>query len=131
MLKPVGTTPGAGRGPDQIQVGEDTGGVAVLALSGELDILRTPRLRVAINEALRARPAALVIDLCEVSFVDSTALALLLNAQRRATHQGIVMELVCDVARTLELLSLTRLDREFEIHATRPGALAAARSAVA
>ncbi len=101
--------------------------VVVLALTGELDIARTPRLRVAINEVLRAHPAALVIDLCQVSFADSTALALLLNAQRRATQQGTPLRLACNVATTLELLSLTRLNREFEIHRTRRAAIRACR----
>lgn len=125
MFRPAGAA--AGSGPDQIQVSEDADGVTVLALSGELDIARTPRLRVAINEVLRSRPSGLVIDLCAVTFVDSTVLALLLNAQRRATLQGLMLQLACDVATTLELLSLTRLDREFEVHASRPEAVEAAR----
>lgn len=106
-------------------------GVAVLALRGELDIARTPRLQVAINEALRAHPRALVIDLCAVTFADSTALALLLNAQRRATQQGISLQLACNGQPTLDLLALTRLDREFQIHETRRGAVRAARQAAA
>jgi anti-anti-sigma factor len=100
--------------------------VVVLALSGELDIARTPRLRVAISEVLRTRPAALVIDLCQVTFADSTALALLLNAQRRAAQQETALLLACDVPRTLDLLALTRLNREFEIHASRDEAVRAA-----
>lgn len=103
--------------------------MTVLALSGELDIVRTPRLRVVINEILRTRPFGLVIDLCAVTFADSTALALLLNAQRRATQQGTGLRVACDVATTLELFSLTRLDREFEIYGTRDAAVRAAHPA--
>lgn len=127
MLRLVGSATGRAHNPDPIQVVKSRGGVVVLALSGELDIARTPRLRVAINEVLRARPAALVIDLCQVSFADSTALALLLNAQRRATQQGTPLRLACNVATTLELLTLTRLDREFEIHKSRRAAIRARR----
>jgi anti-sigma B factor antagonist len=123
MLRPVGSA--TDQTPDPIQVVHSGDGVLVLALCGELDIARTPRLRVAINEILRARPTALVIDLCQVSFVDSTALALLLNAQRRATQHGIPLRLACDVPTTLELLSLTRLTREFEIHPSRRSAIRA------
>lgn len=126
MLKPHGT--GLASSADPIQVSRFRDGVTVLRLSGELDITRTPRLQVAINEILRSRPPALVIDLCAVTFADSTALALLLNAQRRATQLGIPLELACDAARTLELLSLTRLDRAFRIHRTRRLAIRAARS---
>jgi anti-sigma B factor antagonist len=127
MFQSMDSAFGAPHAPDAIQVLQSSGGIAVLALSGELDIARTPRLRVAINEVLRARPRAVVIDLCRVTFADSTALALLLNAQRRATQLGIELRLVCDVTTTLELLSLTRLDREFEIHSTRRAAIRASR----
>jgi anti-anti-sigma factor len=125
MLRPGGSVTDWGQDP--IQVVRSRDGVLVLALCGELDIARTPRLRVAINEILRERPAALVIDLCQVSFVDSTALALLLNAQRRATQHGIPLRLACNVPTTLELLSLTRLNREFEIHQSRRSAIRASR----
>jgi anti-sigma B factor antagonist len=127
MSSIVDSASGPDHSPDPIQVVQARGGLLVLALSGELDIARTPRLQVAINEVLRARPAALVIDLCRVSFIDSTALALLLNAQRRATQHGIPLRLACNVATTLELLSLTRLDREFEIHKSRRAAIRASQ----
>ena len=129
MLKHGAAGAGWQDGRDSIQVIDSRTGVTVLALSGELDIARTPRLQVAINEILRAHPRALVIDLCQVTFADSTALALLMNAQRRATQQGIPLRLACNVATTLELLSLTRLDREFEIHSSRRAAVRAARAA--
>lgn len=103
-------------------------GVTVLALHGELDIARTPQLRVAINDVLRQEPAGLVIDLCGMTFADSTVLALLINAQRRTTQRGIPMALACDVPRTLELLVLTRLEREFVIAPTREDALHAVAS---
>jgi anti-sigma B factor antagonist len=127
MLRLVDSATGRTQSPDPIQVVKPRGDVVVLALSGELDIARTPRLRVAINEVLRARPAALVVDLCQVSFIDSTALALLLNAQRRATQHGIALRLACNVATTLELLKLTRLDREFETHKSRRAAIRASQ----
>jgi anti-anti-sigma factor len=103
--------------------------VVILALQGDLDIGRTPPLQVAINEALRAQPAALVIDVCGVTFADSTALALLLSAQRRASQRGIPLQLACDGDRILELLALTRLDREFNIQGSRTEAVRAAQAA--
>lgn len=104
------------------------GAVAVLAVTGELDIARCPRLGVAINEALRTRPSALVVDLCGVTFADSTALALLLNARRRTQQQRIPLRLACNVPSTLQLLELTRLDRDFEVYPSRQAALKASVS---
>lgn len=99
------------------------GDTEILTVNGELDIARCPRLGVAINEVLRTRPRALVIDLCGVSFADSTALALLLNARRRTLRQRVELRLACDVPSTLRLLELTRLDREFEVYPSRRAAL--------
>ncbi len=102
----------------------DIGPTAVLAVEGELDIAQAPAFGVSINEALRAGPPCLVIDLCEVAFLDSTGLAVLLNARRRTRRQGTKLKLVCDVESTLRLLPLTRLDRDFEVYPTLDEALA-------
>lgn len=128
MLRVTGSLPMSKPASNRIELISRRDGVAVLAIRGELDIVRTPRLQVAINETLRARPTALVIDLCAVTFIDSTALALLLNAQRRASHHGIPLQLACTDERTLGLLALTRLDREFQIQPSRREAVRAARA---
>ena len=103
----------------------DVGAVAVLAAHGELDIAHSPSLAVAIDQILRAGMKCLVIDLCDVSFVDSTGLAVLLNALRRTARRGAQMKLACDVPSTLKLLSLTRLDRDFDTYPNREAALSA------
>ncbi len=104
---------------------QDLDGVCVVAVHGELDLARAPQLGVAVSEALRSHPTRLVIDLCDVGFVDSGGLSILLNARRRAVRQGVELKLACDVESTLRLLSLTRLDRDFDVHATRHQAIAA------
>ena len=103
----------------------DVGPATVLAVQGELDIARGPALGVRIDEALHACASCLVVDLCDVEFLDSTGLAVLLNARRRTRRLGRQLKLVCNVESTLQLLRLTRLDRDFEVHATLDEALAA------
>jgi anti-sigma B factor antagonist len=99
------------------------GAALVLIVSGELDIGGSPRLAVEINEALRRDPDRLVIDLGGVSFLDSTSLAVLLNARRRTLRQGIEFKLACNVPSTLQLLALTRLAGDFDVYPTRDEAL--------
>ncbi len=103
----------------------DVGPATVLAVQGELDIARGPALGRRINEVLHASASRLVVDLCGVEFLDSTGLAVLLNARRRTRRLGTQLKLVCNVESTLRLLRLTRLDRDFEVHATLEEALAA------
>jgi anti-sigma B factor antagonist len=84
----------------------------------------SPRLGIAITEVLRTNPEALVIDICNVDFVDSTGLGVMLEARRRCARQGAALRIACDVPNTLRLLHLTRLDRDLDIYANRGDALA-------
>ena len=63
-----------------------SGGVQI-AVTGELDVVTTPALRDALNEAA-ARGGAVALDLAEVTFIDSTALGALLEARRRLEATG-------------------------------------------
>jgi anti-sigma B factor antagonist len=56
------------------------GGVVVLAVSGELDVATVPTLRERVNAITEGR---VVLDLREVSFLDSTALAVFVHAKLR------------------------------------------------
>lgn len=59
-------------------------GVAVLAVSGEIDLATIPAFEVAITDALSQRPAALIVDLSGVDFLASAGLQALV-----ATHEKI------------------------------------------
>ena len=104
---------------------EDAWPTALVRVEGELDIVGAPRLGVTLSEVLRERPERLVIDLNKLEFLDSTGLAMLLNARRRAIRAGIGLSLVCDVPATLRLLEMTRLDRDFRVFPSVGAALAA------
>lgn len=60
----------------------------VLAVTGELDIATAPTFRSQLNEILDRGQRRLVIDMTQVSFVDSVALAVLLAAVRRLGDEG-------------------------------------------
>lgn len=60
-----------------------------LAVSrGEMDIAAVPALRKLLDDVIGAGTRRLVIDLTEVDFVDSVALATLVGAQRRIGDDG-------------------------------------------
>lgn len=101
----------------------DLATACVLVVHGEVDIARSRRLGSAINHALGANPKRLVIDLCDVEFVDSTGLAVLGHARRRTLRQAIELRLVCDTRSTLEMLALTQLDRALDVRRSRKDAL--------
>jgi anti-sigma B factor antagonist len=62
--------------------------MTIIAVSGELDLASTDQLDKAIRDAEQSATGWIVIDLDDVSFLDSTALNVLLQARRRATENG-------------------------------------------
>lgn len=67
-------------------------GWAVLVVQGELDLHNASALQRALEQELQRRPAFLVVDLAEVSFLDSTALHVLLRASEAMTdRRGLVI----------------------------------------
>ncbi len=61
-----------------------TGTSVEVVLTGELDIATYEDARQQLEEAERAGPGLLVVDLAELRFVDSTGVRLILAADERA-----------------------------------------------
>ncbi len=84
-------------------------GYELLAVEGELDIATAPRMIAALNEAFAELSAPLVVDLSSVDFMDSTGLALLMNAYRRVRRRGHGFAIVCPggpIARVFEIADM-------------------------
>lgn len=60
----------------------------IVAPSGEIDLLTVEAFRAAIAAAAAAEPGELVVDLTDVSFIDSTGLGAVVEANARATRAG-------------------------------------------
>ncbi len=98
---------------------------AVLIVSGEVDIYTAPQFKEQMLELLDSGVTDLVVDLTEVTFIDSTALGVLIGGVRRVNSAGGAMALVAVSRPVRRVLSITGLDRVFSIHDTRDAALKA------
>ena len=81
----------------------------LLTVDGELDIATAPRMISALNEAFADLERPLVVDLSSVGFMDSTGLALLINAYRRVKRRGHGFAIVCPggpIARVFEIADM-------------------------
>ncbi|THA39921.1 STAS domain-containing protein [Streptomyces sp. A1547] len=65
-----------------------------VAVSGEIDILSAPQLRVTLEEAFSDGCRVVEVDFSGVEFCDCYGLGVLLEARRRAADQGTVLRLV-------------------------------------
>jgi anti-sigma B factor antagonist len=84
-------------------------GYELLAVEGELDIATAPRMISALNEAFANLERPLVVDLSSVAFMDSTGLALLINAYRRVKRCGQGFAIVCPggpISRVFEIADM-------------------------
>jgi anti-sigma B factor antagonist len=80
------------------------GDVAWLTLAGELDIAGVPRFEALVASAFVMADRC-VVDLAEVTFVDSTGIRALLRAHRRAIESGATLELANSSAAVGRVLS--------------------------
>jgi anti-sigma B factor antagonist len=103
---------------------EESNGRVIVRLAGEIDLYNADVVRKTLVESAERRPERLVIDLAEVSFIDSTALGVLIEARTRLPNQRAFL-LAAPALETKRALEISGLDRHFEIHETVDAALGA------
>jgi anti-sigma B factor antagonist len=125
MTDAAGLGPGAaGERDSPVTHVERTERGVVVALAGELDLYNAEDVRAALLECCSGEPERLVVDLAEVSFIDSTALGVLIEARSRlANHRALV--LAAPGLETRRALEVSGLDRHFTVRDSTAEALAA------
>lgn len=83
---------------------------AVVTLSGELDADTASRLRTFLAEQLLNGASNLVLDLTELSFIDSAGLAALISASKGARRAGVELILAGPVPAVRKVMRLTGID---------------------
>jgi anti-sigma B factor antagonist len=102
-----------------------TAGLRIVIVRGELDLFAAPELKEAISEAFVEDARDLIVDLTQTVFIDSSGLAVLMLAMRRAqllAGRLVVIDAGGSVARTFRVAGV---DQILTIVPTREAALAA------
>jgi anti-sigma B factor antagonist len=110
---------GAGR----IEATAVDGGWPVIALTGEHDLSTAPELRARLHDL--ADTDAVIIDLDETTFVDSSILGVLVGGLRRAREREVPFAIVLGHGAhpaIRRIFELTGLHDVFPIYPTRQGA---------
>ncbi len=100
----------------------DEGGVAVVSLSGDVDLESSPKVRSALLDCVAMKPGVLV-DMSAVSYIDSSGVASLVEAFQTARKSDTRFALVEVSEAAMRVLELARLDQVFLIHKTLAEAL--------
>lgn len=92
------------------------GGHPVLFVYGEIDVMTAPRLHEALEELIAEAPPTLLVDLANVTFVDSTGLGTLVVAHRHLEERGGTLRLVSVPPNVIQLLEVTGLVSRFHLY---------------
>src|SRR4051812_15061217 len=91
---------------------ETRDGAVVVVASGEVDLATSPQLRAALT-ADEAQAATIVLDLREVSFIDSSGLGVIVGQQKRSQEDGhsfsVAVNRSSAVQRILDLSGLIKI----------------------
>jgi anti-anti-sigma factor len=95
---------------DLISAARKTGDALVLAIRGEIDLHNSPELRGAMLDLMsRTNPKRLVLDLGQVPYMDSSAIAVMVEALQKLRKIGGRVFLLNLQPRVKGLLEIARL----------------------
>jgi anti-sigma B factor antagonist len=95
----------------------------VVAVAGEIDLFTAPELKATLAEVAESGRSRIVVDLTKTTFLDSTALGVLIGAVKRLRSRDGVLTIANvdqNIAKTFEI---TGLDQIFTIRPTRAEAI--------
>ncbi|WP_225755043.1 STAS domain-containing protein [Actinotalea sp. Marseille-Q4924] len=90
----------------------------VVEVTGEIDVYTAPALREELSSLIDAESTNLVVDLTQVSFMDSTGLGVLVGALKKVRTLGGDLQLVISQEKILKVFRITALTQVFTIHPT-------------
>jgi anti-sigma B factor antagonist len=96
----------------------------VLKLEGEIDLHVSPRVAVSLGQITQAKPDHVVVDLSQVSYIDSSGLAVLIEAMQNTTEYGGKFTLSGLQENVRSIFEIARLDQVFRIFPDVNAALA-------
>jgi anti-sigma B factor antagonist len=94
----------------------DAFALPTLEVTGELDLAVAPWLRDQIDALFVGGANSIVVDLSAATFLDSTALGVLVTALNRSRELGGRVHLIVHEPQILRVLQITGLDTEFSLH---------------
>ncbi len=103
---------------------------SVISVRGDLDLSTAPRLKWMLVDSLEAGHSRLVVDLSQCTFMDSTALGVLIGVNR-SLDVGARLAIVCAQANVLKIFELSGMDGAFALFQTLDDALAHAQGTTA
>jgi anti-anti-sigma factor len=94
---------------------QDSGGHVTVSLKGELDLSSVGKVEEELERVEKDGPAVLVLDLSQLSFLDSTGLRAVVTADERARSGGRRLVIVRGPDPVQRVFAITRLEERLEM----------------
>jgi len=98
------------------------GAVPGVRLHGELDLATAPQLTDTLDDVVRVTDGALVVDLGDVEFLDSSTIAVLIHVRALLARAERDLVIVCPHGPIRRVLELTGVSDLFALFASREAA---------
>jgi anti-anti-sigma factor len=102
-------------------------GAPGVLVRGEIDVDTAPKLSAALDAAIRETRGAFVVDLCDVSFLDSSGVTVLVRARAVLGREERALLIICPLGPTRRIFELAGIDDLLELFCTRKQAVASLR----
>lgn len=106
----------------------DIDGMNVLDVTGEIDVYTAPQFKEAINSVLSGGQKHLIINLAQVTYMDSSGFGALLSATKRLRPIGGTVNLIKCSGSIDRILTITRLNTVFGTYDSIEEALEAVKA---
>ncbi|MEQ8357202.1 MAG: STAS domain-containing protein [Kiloniellaceae bacterium] len=90
-------------------------GRLVIGLDGEIDLDRAPKLRNLLLDCV-GRGRDVLVDLSQVTYIDSSGIASLVESLQKAAGNGTRFGLIAVSPEVMRVFELARLDKVFAIY---------------
>ena len=98
----------------------------VLPFKGEIDLHVSPSVTASLNAVIEKKPRRLVVDLSDVTYIDSAGLAALIQGMQKVEAYGGKFLLAGLQETVRSIFEISRLDQVFQIFPDTDTAMAAA-----
>src|SRR6266550_3709544 len=87
----------------------------IISLEGEIDLHVSPRIAATLIAAVKEKPRNLIVDLAKVSYIDSSGLAVLIEAMQSVEKYRGKFALAALQENVKPIFEIARLDQVFRI----------------
>jgi anti-sigma B factor antagonist len=91
----------------------------IIPLEGEIDLHESPNLRESLRPLIDKKAPRIFVDMAEVSYIDSSGLAVLIDAMQRIANYGGKFGLIAIRPAVRTVLEIARLDQVFRLYPDR------------